>query len=121
MYRLLPLECPLIKKNSFKNSMYRLELKKELYVPPIAFGVSFNLQSQSLWSVFDGTWQKRHKELDYPTKEIYVQPIAFDVLFHLNLQSQSDWSLFNGTWQKRPRKLDYHLRFEVEEMTLHVQ
>jgi len=57
------------------------ELKKELYAPPIAFGVSFNLQSQSLWSVFDGPWQKRRKELDYPTEEIYVQPIAFDVLF----------------------------------------
>ena len=36
----------------------RLEIKG---VQPIAFGVSFNLlpQSQSHWSLFSGTWQKR--------------------------------------------------------------
>ena len=35
-------------------------------VQPIAFGVSFNhnLQSQSHWSLFNGTWQKRPRELD---------------------------------------------------------
>ena len=34
---------------------------------PIAFGVSFilNLQSQSPWSLLNGTWQKRPRELDY--------------------------------------------------------
>ena len=34
---------------------------------PIASGVSFilNLQSQSHWSLFNGTWQKRPRELDY--------------------------------------------------------
>jgi len=33
----------------------------------IAFGVSFklNLQSQSPWSLFNGTWQKRPSGLDY--------------------------------------------------------
>jgi len=36
-------------------------------VQPIAFVVSFNLnlQSQSPWSLFDGTWQKRPRELNY--------------------------------------------------------
>jgi len=36
-------------------------------VQPIAFGVSFNLnlQSQSHWSLFDGTWQTRPRELEY--------------------------------------------------------
>ena len=36
-------------------------------VQPIAFGVSFNLnlQSQSPWSLLNGTWQKRPRELDY--------------------------------------------------------
>ena len=36
-------------------------------IQPIAFGVSFNLnlQSQSPWSLFNGTWQKRPSELDY--------------------------------------------------------
>ena len=36
-------------------------------VQPIVFGVSFNLnlQSQSPWSLFNGTWQKRLGELDY--------------------------------------------------------
>ena len=35
-------------------------------VQPIASGVSFNLnrQSQSHWSLFNGTWQKRLRELD---------------------------------------------------------
>jgi len=35
-------------------------------VQPIAFGVSFNfnLQSQSHWSLFNGTWQKRPRELE---------------------------------------------------------
>jgi len=34
---------------------------------PIARGVSFNqiLQSQSNWSLFNGTWQKRPRELDH--------------------------------------------------------
>ena len=36
-------------------------------VQPIAFGVSFNLnlQSQSCWSLFDGTWRKRLRELEH--------------------------------------------------------
>ena len=36
------------------------------FLQPIAFGMSFNhiLQSQSNWSLFNGTWQKRRKELD---------------------------------------------------------
>jgi len=36
------------------------------HVQPIAFGVSFNfnLQSQSHWSLFNQTWQKRPRELD---------------------------------------------------------
>jgi len=36
-----------------------------IYIQPIAFGVSFklNLQSQSPWSLFNGTWEKRHGEL----------------------------------------------------------
>jgi len=36
-------------------------------VHPIAFGLSFhlNLQSQSPWSLFTGTWQKRPRQLDY--------------------------------------------------------
>ena len=40
---------------------------------------------------------------------------------NLNLQFQSHWSLFSGMWQKKPRELDYRLRFETEQMLLHVQ
>jgi len=38
-----------------------------IYVHPIAFGILFNLdlQSQSPWSLFNGTWQKRPREPDY--------------------------------------------------------
>jgi len=34
---------------------------------PVAFAVSFNvnLQSQSPWSLFNGTWQKKPRELDH--------------------------------------------------------
>jgi len=37
----------------------------------IAFGVSshLNLQSQSHWSLFNGTWQKRPRELDHRLRE----------------------------------------------------
>jgi len=39
-------------------------------IQAIAFGVSFNLilQSQSYWSLFNGTWQKRPGELDHRLK-----------------------------------------------------
>jgi len=37
------------------------------HVQPIAFGVSFhlNFRSQSQWSLFNGTWQKWHRQLEY--------------------------------------------------------
>jgi len=37
-----------------------------VYIQPIAFGVSvnLNLQSRSHWSLFNRTWQKRPRELD---------------------------------------------------------
>ena len=37
-----------------------------IHIQPIKFRVSFNpiLQSQSNWSLFDGTWQKKRRELD---------------------------------------------------------
>jgi len=36
-------------------------------VQPVAFAVTFylNLQSQSPWSLFNGTWQNRPRELDH--------------------------------------------------------
>ena len=36
-----------------------------VYIPPKAFGVSLNLQSLSHWFLFNGTWQKRPRELDH--------------------------------------------------------
>jgi len=47
--------------------IYQACIQIHIYVQPIAFGVSFklNLQSQSPWSLFNGTWQKRPRELDY--------------------------------------------------------
>jgi hypothetical protein len=44
-----------------------LRVFRIVLVQPIAFGVSFNHnpQSQSQWSLFNGTWQKRLKELDH--------------------------------------------------------
>ena len=43
-------------------------------VQPTAFGVSLNLnlqsnlQSQSHWNLFNGTWRKRPRELDHPLR-----------------------------------------------------
>ena len=92
---------------------------------------NLNLQSQSHWFLFKGTWQKRPRELDdrfrsekeERTLEIHqaVQPIAFGVSFNFNLQSQSPWSPVNGTLQKRPRELESRLRFEIEEITPEMQ
>jgi len=48
-------------------------------IQPIAFGVSFNhnLWSQSPWSLFDGTWQKRprelHRRLRFENEEMTLQ------------------------------------------------
>jgi len=41
-------------------------LEQGVYVHPIAIGVSFNLNlhSQSHWSLFNGTWQQRPKQLN---------------------------------------------------------
>ena len=49
---------------------YRALLQKRPVIvtkAPIAFGVPFNLnlQSQSHWSLFIGTWKKRRKRLDH--------------------------------------------------------
>ena len=54
---------------------------------PIAFGVScnLNLQSQSPWSLFNGTWQKRPIILRSRGMAPLVQPIAFGVSFNHNL------------------------------------
>jgi len=53
--------------NEVQIQYQRIFLKR---VQPIAFGVSLNLnlQSQSPWSLFNGTWQKRPRELDYGLK-----------------------------------------------------
>jgi len=42
-------------------------LKISSIVYTIAFGVSFNLnlESESPWTLFNGTWQKRPRELDH--------------------------------------------------------
>jgi len=46
--------------------LYRQAIYTSPSLHPIAFGVSCNLilQSQSNWSLFNGTWQKRRRELD---------------------------------------------------------
>jgi len=43
-----------------------LHTSMRFHVQPMAFGVSFNLnlQSQSLWSLFNGTWRKRPRDLE---------------------------------------------------------
>jgi hypothetical protein len=46
---------------------WKIGFQNQCIVQPIAFGVSFNLilQAQSLFSLFNGTWQKRSREQDY--------------------------------------------------------
>ena len=54
----------------FEGAYYRSHLISRMclrmQLQPIAFGASFslNLQSQSPWSLFNGTWQKRPRELE---------------------------------------------------------
>ena len=47
--------------------IYSVPRSGPLYLQPIAFVVSFNLnlQSQSYWSLFNGTYKKRPTALDY--------------------------------------------------------
>jgi len=42
------------------------KVKKDGYIQPVAFAVSFNLnlKSQSIWSLFNGTMRRRRRELD---------------------------------------------------------
>ena len=53
-------------RGSFESSPPHTTFREE-NIQPIAFGVSLNLnlQSQSLWSLLNGTWQKRPGELNY--------------------------------------------------------
>jgi len=61
------------------NGAYENDVAVERDVQSIAFGVSFNLnlQSQSHWLLFNGTWQKRPRELDqqlrFETEEMTFQ------------------------------------------------
>jgi len=54
--------------NAIGCTLYALYIyrDREIVVQPLAFGVAFNLilQFRSNWSLFDGTWQKRHTKLD---------------------------------------------------------
>jgi len=69
--------------------LYRQGMYMSSSLHPIAFGVSCNLilQSQSNWSLFNGTWQKRRRELDNRLSfEIGegippIPPMRCDVLF----------------------------------------
>ena len=47
--------------------VYCMRINGCTHVQPIAFEASYNriLQSQSSWSLFNGTWQKRRRELDH--------------------------------------------------------
>jgi len=73
LYSLLHLECHSISIviSLFDNILLHMHLFRHTHivciVESIAFGVSFNLnlQSQSPWSLFNGTWQKRPGELDH--------------------------------------------------------
>jgi len=53
---------------------------------------NFNLHSQSPWSLFNGTWQKRPRELDY---RLRFQQISF---------SKSDLSFGYATPQERKKE-----------------
>jgi len=44
---------------------YNVKETNKRDVPPIVFGVSFNSNLQSPWSLFNGTWQKRLGELEH--------------------------------------------------------
>jgi len=91
-----------------------------------------NLQFQSHWSFLNGTWQKRPKELDHQLCVCVCVCVYVCVCMRFE----------NGlvphkhpvcacacvcvcvcvcVWQKRPKGLDHQLRFENEEMPLHMQ
>ena len=67
-----------------KKTIHELEAAVDrclyMYVQHIAFGVSFNLnlQSQSHWSFFNRTWQKRPRELDHGLR-FQIQEMALQV------------------------------------------
>jgi len=60
------------------------------------------LTSQSHWSLFNGTWQKRPRRVSF-SRQKRPRRVSFSRI----LASQSNWSLFNGTWQKRPRRVSF--------------
>ena len=62
-------------------------------VQPVAFGVSFDLslQSQSPWSLFNGTWQKRRRKLDHR--------LSFEI-GEMTLQMQQDLYIQKETYKR---------------------
>jgi len=72
-------------------------------VQPMAFRVSFNLnlnlQSQSHWSLFNGTWQRRPQATGFRS-------------------SIEIWDWRNDAPRKEKNGLDHRYRFEIEETTL---
>jgi len=63
-----------------------------MHIQPIAFGVSFNidLQPQSHWFLFNGTWQKRPGEPDY-----WLRVEMEYHFFHLHSQSIMEYHFFH--------------------------
>ena len=59
-------ELHLYPQRHFTCQCISIRTQRNLSIQPIAFRVSFNLnlQSQSPWCLFNGTWQKRFKELE---------------------------------------------------------
>ena len=82
----------------------------DIVVQPVASGVSIhlNLQYQSPWSFFNGTWQKRPGELDHRLRfenhEMTLQcnKLYYDTYVHIDIYI---YMLFRSRWQKSPEFL----------------
>jgi len=97
---------------------------EQLQLQPIAFRMAFNsnLQSQSLWSLFNGTWQTRPGELDHRLRFENEEST-----FHSNRQSLLECRLYHTPTHTRqtmyhtpthtPTHTRHRLRFENEEST----
>jgi len=71
-----------------------------VHAQPIAFGVSFdfNLQSQSPWSLFNETWQKRPRKLEHRLRfEIEEMTLQIQQAVHPNMCAKT-WAVFICTY-----------------------
>jgi len=82
--------------------VYIYSLLRQMCIQPTAFGVSLhlNLQSQSPWSLFNETWQKRPREREHRWR-FEIEEITAQMQWAVSLLARHRSDVRNGIWYCR--------------------